>query len=227
MRNTQQEIATPDNFNTSSRKVRSQQPKFGTTKWITYIALFCALAIVMKLVGQVLTITPSFKITPVYVVWLIAAAVLGASGGGIVCFISDLLGAILIPMGPINPLLCIGCTMFGVVAGWCFKLPVKSYAIKFIIAGITSTLLITLLFDSFAIWFWCKFYFGYKSWINKGFWTYIGAERLIQLAVAVINIVMTLAMIPLLERLRLLPKTKNQSNTQRSNETCRTSRSKC
>ena len=113
----QQEIATPDIQATNNRAVRSQKLKLGTTKWLTYTAMFAALAIVMKFIGQFLTLTDSFKITLIYAVWLVAAAVLGVVGGGVVCFVSDVLGALIIPQGPINPLLTLGCTLYGVIAG--------------------------------------------------------------------------------------------------------------
>ncbi|MBD5131480.1 MAG: folate family ECF transporter S component [Clostridiales bacterium] len=204
MINDQQEIATPDIRKKSN--VRSQQIKFGTTKWLTYTAVFAALSLVMKFIGQFLTLTPNFKITPIYVVWLISAAVLGPVGGGIVCFVSDVLGAIIFPMGALNPLLTLGCTLYGVIAGLCFKyFPVKNYIAKFLFAGIACTLLITLLFDSFAIWWWCRYYLHLKSYLEKGFWVYVGASRVLQLAVGAINIVVTVMMIPLLTKLRLLP----------------------
>lgn len=218
-KNAQQEIATPDKLNTSSRKVRSQQLTFGTTKWLAYTALFAALSIVMKLIGQCLTLTDSFKITLIYVIWLIAAAVVGPIGGGTVCFVSDVLGAVIIPRGPINPLLTLGCVLFGVTAAFCFKLPVKSYIVKFVFAGVVCSVLYTLLFDSFAIWVWCRYYLKLKSYINKSFWVYLGPSRAMQLGVAAINIAVTVAMIPLLLRLKLLPPLKKASDARAQRET--------
>lgn len=208
----QQEIATPDNKPIQSCKVRSQKIEFGTTKWLTYTAVFAALSLVMKFVGQFLTLTPSFKITLIYTVWLVGAATLGPIAGGAICFISDVLGALLFPTGAINPLLTLGCTLYGVIAALSFKyFPVKNNVAKFIFSGVICTLLITLLFDSFAIWYWCKYYLKLQSFMDRSFIAYIGASRLMQLAVGAVNIIITIALVPLLQRLKMLPVYKNKA----------------
>lgn len=203
-----------------SAKVRSQKVSFGTTKWLTYTAVFTALALVMKFAGQALTITKDFKITPIYVIWLIAAAVLGPVGGGVVGFLSDILGALIFPVGAINPLLTLGCTMYGVLAGLCYKyFPVKNHYAKFLFSGIMCTVLVSLLFDSFALWYWCKFYLKLASYADKTFFAYIGASRIMQLAVSAVNIGITLAMVPLLRQLKLLPDLKKKQKQQNIKET--------
>lgn len=215
MMENQQEIATPDKRNTNARTVRSQQLTFGTTKWLTYTAVFAALAIVMKFIGQFLTLTPSFKITLIYTVWLIAAAVLGVFGGAAVCFVSDVLGAIIIPVGPMNPYLIIGNLLYGITAALVFKyLPIKSYVIKFIAAGLACTLLCTCVANSLAL------YYSYKYYETLTFWQYFAAFRALQPVVALINIAVTVAMIPLLMRLKLLPPLKRNKrlNKQSSEE---------
>lgn len=206
---TQQEIATPSKPIVLARDARSKQPIFGTTRWLAYTALFCALAIALKFFGQLLTLTESFKITLIYVIWLIAAAVLGPVGGGTVCFLSDLLPALIFPTGVINPLLCLGCTLFGVTAAFLFKLPIKSYYIRFAVAGTVCAVLYTLLFDSFAIWVFCKYYLHLNSFADKSVWVYI-ASRALQLGVAAINIAITVAAVPILTQLKLLPPIKEK-----------------
>lgn len=210
MSKTQQEIATPDKRITN--KVRSQKT-LSATKKLTYTAVFAALAIVMKFIGQYLTLTPSFKITLIYTVWLIAAATLGAVRGGAVCFISDVLGALIIPMGAMNPLLILGNTLYGVIAGLTFRFtPGKYYTVKFIVAGIVCTLVCTCLINSAAIYYWYKYY------ETLSFTAYFVGYRALQPAVAAINIVVTVAMIPLLKRLGLLPELKHKNNNNKENE---------
>ncbi len=203
MRNTQQEIATPDTI--VDKKVRSQL-KFGTTKWLTYAAVFAALALGMKLLGQIGTLNDSFKITPIYTVWLCAAAALGPFGGGIVCFTSDLLGAIILPQGVYNPLLTVGCTLYGVIAGLCFRIPTRTNIARFVIAGVVTMVSISLIFDSFAIWVWCRYVMKYGSWINRTLIVYIGM-RLLQCLMSLVNIPIAIALIPVMNRLKLLPTT--------------------
>lgn len=201
----QQEIATPDIKNTNIRKVRSQTLTFGTTKWLTYTAVFAALAVVMKFIGQYLTLTPSFKITLIYVTWLIGGAVLGPFGGAAVCITSDILGSVIIPMGAVNPFLVLGNTLYGVIAGLVFKYtPVKSYIVKFLASGTACTLICTCILNTLAIYY----FYGYDKTMNV--WQYFVAYRAMQPVVAIINIGVTIAIIPLLLRLKLLPTFKKQ-----------------
>lgn len=200
---TQQEIATSDTTDNNS-KVRSQK-KFTATKYLTYTAVLAALAIVMKLIGQYLTFTPSFKVTLIYTVWMIAAATLGIVGGGSVCFISEVLGAFVVPTGPMNPLIVLTNTLYGVLAAIVFRFtPSRHYVVKFVVAGIVCTIVCTCVCNSLAIWYW----YGYYKTLT--FWQYFIGNRAFQPLVAAINIVVTVAMIPLLIRTKLLasPKTK-------------------
>lgn len=207
MSTTQQEIATPDSVIT--KNVRHRKFVKGSTRWLTYTALFSALAIVMKIVGQYLTLTPSFKITLIYTVWLIAGAVLGAVGGGAVCFISDVLGAFIVPMGAMNPLMILGNTFYGVLAALVFKFtPSKHYVVKFLASGIACTVVCTCLINSLSLWYWYKYY------ETLTFWQYFVGFRAMQPAVAAINIAITLAMIPLLKRLNLLPEPKRKKKAE-------------
>lgn len=206
MINNQQEIATPDIKDTNTRKVRSHSLNFGTTKWLTYAGVYAALAIAMKLIGQHLTLTPNFKITLIYVVWLMASATLGAVGGGAVCFASDVLGAILVPKGAMNPYLIIGNVLYGVLAALVFRyFPIKNYAAKFIAAGVVCTVVCTCIANSLAL------YYSYGYYEGMTFWQYFALWRAMQPVVAVINIVIAVGMIPLMKRLQLLPPLNKKS----------------
>ncbi|MCH5155159.1 MAG: ECF transporter S component [Clostridiales bacterium] len=203
----QQEIATPDNI--VSAKVRSQALKIGTTKWLAHTALFTSIALLMKVIGQIGTLAENFKITPIYTIWLLAAATLGPVGGATVCFISDLLIALVFPAGVFNPFITIVWTLYGLTAGLIFKyLPVKSYTVKLVVAGVTCAFLFTFVLDSLAIWGWCKYYLNLKSYFGNGknaiFGVYMLA-RLFQLIVALANIPIAVALLPILNRLKILP----------------------
>lgn len=203
----QQEIATPDS---NIRVPRISHSKLSPTKRLTYTAMFAALALAFKLLGQVTTLNDTFKITLIYSVWLTAAAVLGPISGGAVGFISDFLGALIFPTGVFNPLLTVGCTLYGVFAGLCFRLPVKSNAVRFIIAGVVCTVTVSLIFDSFSIWIWCRYVLKLGSFMDRTLIVYIGM-RMLQCLMGLVNVPVAIAMIPLLNRLKLLPATvKNQ-----------------
>lgn len=170
---------------------------------MTYTAAFAALAVVMKIIGQYLTLTPSFKITFIYLIWLMAAACLGIVRGGLVCFISDILGAFILPKGDINPFVVLGNTMYGVIAGATFRLvPIKNHYVKFLIMGVVCTGLCTCLINSAAIWY------GYGYYKTLSFPAYFVAFRTMQPVVAAINIALTIPMIPLLKKLKMLPELK-------------------
>lgn len=204
----QQEIATPDIIS-HSRKVRSHSIEFGTTKWLTYTALFTSLALLIKTVGQIGTLGDASKITAIYAVWLIAAAVLGPIGGGTVCFISDVTIALLFPRGVINPFITFVCTLYGVLAALLIEYtPSKSYTLRITIAGAVCAVLCTFILDSYAIWGWCKYYLNLNSYFGTGKNAIFGVymlTRLFQLAMALANIPVAIALIPLLKRLKLLP----------------------
>lgn len=215
-KNAQQEIATP------TLKVRPQSIAFGSTKWLTYTALFTALALMMKVIGQIGTLSEISKLTLIYTIWLVAAAVLGPIGGGTVCFISDILIALVFPTGVINPFITLVCTLYGVIAGLIIKyLPTKRYTVKFIVAGLTCAVVCTFILDSLAIWGWCKYYLGLKSFLPNGkngaFGVYM-LTRLFQLGVAVANTFIAAAMIPLLTRLKLLTTPKNKAAEKAKNK---------
>lgn len=226
----QQEIATPDVMNKKNRSVRSQKLKFGTTKWLAYTSLFTAIALLMKVVGQIGTLTEVSKLTPIYTIWLSAAAVLGPIGGAAVCFISDLLIALVFPTGVLNPFITIVCTLYGLCAGLIFKyFPVKSYVVKLVVAGVTCAVVFTFILDSLAIWGWCKYYLNLKSFFGEGKNAVFGIymlTRLFQLGVAVANVPIAVALLPLYKRLRLLPPlNKKQNKSKKSEELiCQTSR---
>ena len=208
--NNQQEIATPDNIVTD--KVRSQALKIGSTKWLTYTALFTALALMMKVIGQIGTLSDISKITPIYAIWLIAAAVLGPVGGGTVCFISDVVIALVFPKGVLNPFITLVCTLYGVLAGIIFRYtPTKNYRTRFLLAGVVCAVVCTFVLDSLAIWGWCKYYLKLGSFMGDGkngvFWIYM-TTRLFQLLVAIANTIITIALIPALKKLKLLPPLK-------------------
>ena len=210
--NNQQEIATPTIQNIQAGKVRSQKLEFGTTKWLAHTALFTSLALLMKVIGQIGTLSEISKLTPIYTIWLLAAATLGPIGGGTVCFISDLLIALVFPTGVLNPFITIVCTLYGFTAGLIFKyLPIKSYTVKLVVAGVVCAVVYTFVLDSLAIWGWCKFYLNLKSFFGNGKNAIFGVymlTRLFQLGVALANIPIAVALLPVFNRLKLLPSLK-------------------
>lgn len=153
----------------------------------------------MKIVGQFLTLTPSFKITFIYAVWILAGASLGPVGGAIVGFSSDVLGAILFPQGAMNLGIIAGNTVYPLIVGLTFwLLPVKNHTVKIIVGGLISLVVCTLGINSLSMWY----VYGYSKTMN--FWQYLLVMRTFQPVVSVINIAVACMMLPVCYRLKLI-----------------------
>ena len=99
-----------------------------------------------------------------------------------------------------NPYLIIGNVLYGIIGALVFRyFPIKNYAVKFIAAGIACTLFCTCIANSLAL------FYSYKYYQTLTFWQYFVAYRALQPVVAIINIAITVGMIPLMTRLNLLP----------------------
>lgn len=199
----QQEIATP--------KTQESSKTFNifSAKQIAYTAVFIALALTMKIVGQFLTLTPSFKITFIYAVWILAGASLGPVGGAIVGFSSDVLGSILFPQGAINLGIIAGNTVYPLIAGLVFwLLPVKSHYAKIIVGGLISLAVCTLGINSLSMWF----VYGYSKTMN--FWQYLIIMRTFQPVVSAINIAIACMILPVCYKIKLIPRPANKTPKQ-------------
>ncbi len=88
------------------------------TQKITYVAVLTALATV----GNVFDIKVSdeFQISLVATVGFLAGYLLGGGYGFAVCFTGDLIGAIVNPHGPYNPIIGIGTGFWGLIPGIAF-----------------------------------------------------------------------------------------------------------
>lgn len=102
-----------------------KQPKKNNltkTQKICYVSVLAALATVSNIFD--IKVSDEFQISLVATVGFIAGYMLGGGYGFAVCFIGDLLGAIINPHGPYNPIIGIGTGLWGLVPGiafWYFK----------------------------------------------------------------------------------------------------------
>lgn len=99
-----------------------KQPKkhnLSKTQKICYIAVLAALATVSNIFD--IKISDEFQISLVATVGFIAGYLLGGGYGFAVCFIGDLLGAIINPHGPYNPIIGIGTGLWGLIPGIAFS----------------------------------------------------------------------------------------------------------
>nr|MBO4517636.1 folate family ECF transporter S component [Clostridia bacterium] len=102
-----------------------KQPKKNNltkTQKICYISVLAALATVSNIFD--IKVSDEFQISLVATVGFMAGYMLGGGYGFAVCFIGDLLGAIINPHGPYNPIIGIGTGLWGLIPGiafWYFK----------------------------------------------------------------------------------------------------------
>ena len=98
-----------------------KQPKkreLSKSRKITYVAVLAALATLCNIFD--IKISDEFQISLVATVGFIAGHMLGGGYGFAVCFIGDLLGAIINPHGPYNPIIGIGTGLWGLIPGVAF-----------------------------------------------------------------------------------------------------------
>lgn len=182
MRNSQQEIATGKSKKKSA---------FRYTKRITYIAVLVAVALLFKSLGNMFTIV-GFRVSFVYIPWIIAGVMLGPVGGAAVALITDILGTFMIGQTPV-PLIMLGNALYPIFPALVFRLPFKNGYLKTVIGAVCSLLLCTLGLNTA----------GLIPIYEMSFWQILVVYRLPQIGVFVINIALIGILFPLIRRTML------------------------
>lgn len=121
-----------------------KQPKrnnLSKTRKICYVAVLAALATVSNVFD--IKISDEFQISLVATVGFLAGYMLGGGYGFAVCFIGDLLGAIINPHGPYNPIIGIGTGLWGLIPGIAFSYFKGNEFVKTVISFIIGFLLVS------------------------------------------------------------------------------------
>ena len=142
-----QEIAT---VNTKA-EYGTAKKRLNPTKRITYLATLVAASLAFKLLGQVLTFG-GFKITIVYIPWILSALVMGPIGGMTVCFATDVIGTLILPTtGLPLPLIVVSNSLFGLIMGLAFKIPKLNLRLKTLIGTAVVICVCTLGLSTYAL----------------------------------------------------------------------------
>lgn len=209
MRNSQQEIANPSNANKAKNELAKNQienkienkknSQFMATKKLTYIATLVAITLLFKVLGNLVPIGDSFKISFIYFGWIISGAVLGPLGGGAVGLITDILGTIIAPMGSsINLAITLGNTLFPFLVGLCYKyIPLKHKFFSLLIGSLAGLIVCTMGINSLGLYFW----FGYNKSIS--FPLYLFTLRVFQPIIVGINFAIAAIFMPIIIRLKI------------------------
>lgn len=121
-----------------------KQPKrnnLSKTQKITYTAVLTALAVVANVFD--VKISDEFQISLVATVGLTTGYLLGGGFGFAVCFMGDLLGAIVNPHGPYNPIIGIGTGLWGLIPGIAFSYFKGNPYLKTVISFLIGFILIS------------------------------------------------------------------------------------
>ena len=131
---------------------------------LVVIALLIALNIVLSRFVSIKAL--NFKISLTFITIVVAAYLYGYFGSIIVAFFGDLVGSLLFPIGPYNPLLSLTAVLSAVVYAYFFRKEMNKKNIicacfinRFIVSMIINTIIISLMYSlSFKATFLTRFY---------------------------------------------------------------------
>lgn len=160
--------------NTESAVVTGKKTASMTTKTLTYCALLAALSVALaRLFGLMPSEFSRFSIEAVPT--FLAGALFGPVAGGLVGFVSDLVGCMFSGYG-YNPLFCLPPILYGVCGGLFRGFLAKKVSIPRVALAIAPAIVFgSLLWQSFAL----GFVYG------KGFWFFF-STRSVQFAITMV-----------------------------------------
>lgn len=175
------------------------------TQKVAYVAVMSALCFIFNTVTlyPVNYIAISFLMT----IGIVSGFMLGSKSAFLVCFIGDLLGAMIFPSGPYNPIIGIASGLMGFIPGVIFERFKWNNVIKVIVSAFCCLIVCTYFINTFGLWFMYSsgFWFQPKSG-TKTFFAYLFIRMPWQTLVMVGNAVLSVLIVKQLER--LLPKNK-------------------
>lgn len=123
-----------------------KQPKRNNltdTQKLVYVAILASFSAVANIFD--IPVNQSLQLSLVATVGFVAGYLLGAGNGFLVCFIGDLVGGIIAPKGPYNPIIGFGTGLWGLIPGVAFLYFNGKDIFKLIISFGLGILLISLL----------------------------------------------------------------------------------
>lgn len=153
------------------------------------------MSLILKMLGNIFTIG-GFRVSFVYIPWIIGGVVLGPIGGCAVSLITDILGTFINGQTPI-PLMMLGNALYPLFPALAFRLPGKYQYLKIVVGSCVSLLVCTLGFNTLSL---AQFY-------GVPYLPYF-VTRLTQVPVFVFNIFAIGLLMPVVRRYLLLPVAK-------------------
>lgn len=119
---------------------------------LVIIALLIALNVVLSRIVSIKAL--NFKISITFITIVLAAYLYGYFGAIIVAFFGDLIGSLLFPIGPYNPLLSFTAVLSGIIYAYFFKKEMSKKNIicacfinRFIVSMIINTIIISIMYN--------------------------------------------------------------------------------
>lgn len=166
---------------------------------LTYISVLVAMSLILKMLGNIFMIG-GFKVSFVYISWIVAGVILGPIGGCAVSFITDILGTFIMGGLTIQPLMVLGNTLYPLFPAIAFRLPGKYMYLKIVVGSCVSLFVCTLGFNTLSL----AQYYGipYLAYF---------VTRLAQVPVFVFNIFAIGLLMPVVRRYLFMPAEKNKT----------------
>ncbi len=159
-----------------------------------------ALAVVIKIIGNALTLTETIRVSFIYIPWLLAGAIFGPIGGCLVSGISDLIVMLILPNGPFIPLQFVSNLIYPLFIGLIFTFVKGGNAyVKIVLGAVPSLLICTLGLGSLGLYL----QYGYVD--NYGFFEYLLLYRTMQVPVIAVNVVILCLLVRPLQNVGIFP----------------------
>ncbi len=123
-------------------KKQNKRNNLTKTQKLVYISILTALSVVCN-AFLTFKITEFFQISFVATIGFISGYMLGGGAGFAVGFIGDLIGAIIFPQGPYNPIIGIGTGCYGLIPGLAFTMFRGNDYVKAIVSFIICFVIIS------------------------------------------------------------------------------------
>ncbi len=149
---------------------------------LVIIALLIALNVVLSRLVSIKAL--NFKISITFITIVLAAYLYGYFGAIIVAFFGDLIGSLLFPIGPYNPLLSLTAVLSGIVYAYFFRKELNKKNIlmacfvnRFIVSMLINTTIISIMYNlSFKATLITRFYQAVVMFVVEILILFIGSK---------------------------------------------------
>ena len=122
-------------------KKKTKRNNLTKTQQLTYVSILSAVCAIANMFD--IPINQSLQLSLVATIGFLSGYLLGAAPAFIVCFVGDLVGGIVMPKGPYNPIIGIGTGFLGLIPGLAFEYLKGKDVFKLIISFLLGMLIVS------------------------------------------------------------------------------------